>query len=123
MRLLIVTIALFGLLLATPAAAAPEDIEGLTSQPCRPVFIGGKGTLDSCTGDRWSGTKNPTSYIGSVSPPADFCTFAPCIGAFWDGRGTVVLCVDGKYSKSGGRQGACNQHHGVAVTEAVTPAP
>lgn len=119
MRLLIITISffVFGLMLAAPVAAAPEDVEGIEAQPCRAVFVGGKGQLDSCTGERWTGAlkrEPPTSFIGNSNPPADFCTFAPCIVSFWEGRGTVVLCHDGKYSKSGGRPGACSTHGGTS---------
>jgi hypothetical protein len=55
---------------------------------------------------------NPAAYLGSSNPPSDFCSFAPCIANFWNGRGYVVQCLDGLYSKSGGIQGSCSQHGG-----------
>lgn len=57
---------------------------------------------------------SPGAWLGSHSPPWDFCTFTPCIASFWNGRGYVVQCGDGLYSKSGGIQGACSSHGGVA---------
>ena len=48
------------------------------------------------------------------SPPASFCNYFNCIASFWSStNGYVVECVDGKYSHSGGVQGACSQHSGV----------
>lgn len=50
------------------------------------------------------------SYI--VSPPASFCAYFRCIRNFWSGKGYVVQCHDGSYSKSGGRRGVCDGHRG-----------
>jgi hypothetical protein len=55
----------------------------------------------------------PTRYLGNYDPPADFCLYAGCISNFWNGRGYVVQCNDGMFSKSGGIQGACSGHAGV----------
>jgi hypothetical protein len=47
------------------------------------------------------------------SPPANFCTYFPCIASFWKSTlGYVDQCVDGTYSHSGGRSGACSSHGG-----------
>jgi hypothetical protein len=48
-----------------------------------------------------------------TSPPSAFCRYFWCISNFWAGRGYVVECWDGKYSKSGGLRGACSYHRGV----------
>jgi hypothetical protein len=48
------------------------------------------------------------------SPSPDFCATHNCIPNFPNGRGTVVQCADGSYSHSGGIQGACSHHGGVA---------
>lgn len=47
-----------------------------------------------------------------TSPPAEFCTYFDCIPNFWNGRGYVVQCRDGLFSKSGGIQGSCSRHGG-----------
>jgi len=47
------------------------------------------------------------------SPPANFCSYFNCIKSFWTStKGYVDECVDGTYSHSGGRQGACSYHGG-----------
>jgi hypothetical protein len=47
------------------------------------------------------------------SPPSTFCSYFPCIASFWKStNGYVDECNDGKYSHSGGRQGACSYHGG-----------
>ena len=46
------------------------------------------------------------------SPAAGFCSYFDCIANFPNGHGYVVQCVDGMFSKSGGRQGACSYHGG-----------
>ena len=61
---------------------------------------------------------NPWGYsfsLGSYiySPSGAFCSYFTCINNFWNGRGYVVECQDGEYSKSGGIQGACSYHGGV----------
>jgi hypothetical protein len=50
------------------------------------------------------------------SPPADFCSYFNCIGAFGDSPGYVIQCRDGAFSTAGGRQGACSYHSGVRRT-------
>src|SRR5207248_2253179 len=45
---------------------------------------------------------------------ARFCLTHHCIGDFGSGNGSVVRCSDGSYSHSGGVQGACSWHGGVA---------
>jgi hypothetical protein len=60
---------------------------------------------------------NPWGYnfcAGTLitTPPADFCTYFSCIANFPNGIGYVVQCVDGDFSKSGGRRGACSYHDG-----------
>jgi hypothetical protein len=48
----------------------------------------------------------------SHSQDAAFCTTHSCIANFPNGHGTVVQCVDGEWSHSGGLRGACNDHGG-----------
>ncbi len=62
---------------------------------------------------------NPWGYNfcgGSLinSPATAFCSYFNCIPSFWKStNGYVVQCVDGTYSHSGGRSGACSYHGGV----------
>lgn len=58
----------------------------------------------------WGYDFNPGDVI--TDPPAGFCTYFSCISSFWKGQGYVVQCRDGKYSKSGGRSGACSRNGG-----------
>jgi hypothetical protein len=46
------------------------------------------------------------------SPPAAFCQYFRCIANFGNGRGYVVQCRDGTFSKSGGISGSCSSHGG-----------
>jgi hypothetical protein len=46
------------------------------------------------------------------STPTDFCTTHQCIASFAEGHGTIVQCVDGEWSHSGGRPGVCSRHDG-----------
>jgi hypothetical protein len=61
---------------------------------------------------------NPWHYnfcSGNViyAVPSGFCSYFPCIPSFWNQtNGYAEECVDGKYSHSGGRPGACSYHHG-----------
>jgi len=61
---------------------------------------------------------NPWHYnfcAGNVinSPPSSFCSYFPCIPSFWKStNGYAEECVDGEYSHSGGRPGACSYHGG-----------
>jgi hypothetical protein len=60
---------------------------------------------------------NPWGYnftAGNViySPPGAFCSYFSCSGNFWNGRGYVMECQDGMYSKSGGIHGSCSYHGG-----------
>lgn len=77
------------------------------------------GTPGAPGGSACGAPSNPYGYNfcgnGQViySPPADFCSLFTCVGNFVEGRGYVVQCVDGKFSKSGGRPGACSGHGGV----------
>ena len=43
-----------------------------------------------------------------------FCETHACIPNYANGRGYTVMCADGQYSHSGGIQGACSYHGGVA---------
>ncbi len=50
----------------------------------------------------------------SAPTSTDFCSTHVCIPNYPYGTGTTVQCADGTYSHSGGKQGACSYHGGVA---------
>ncbi len=79
---------------------APKPTQPPTPTPCPGV---------NC--NPWGYNFIPGNYI--YSPPAAFCTYFSCINNFFNGRGYVVECHDGEYSKSGGVKGACSFHGGV----------
>jgi hypothetical protein len=56
----------------------------------------------------------PVEGPGSSSHATDaaFCSTHTCIPNFPNGNGTVVQCVDGEWSHSGGLSGACSDHGG-----------
>jgi uncharacterized protein DUF3761 len=53
---------------------------------------------------------------------SDFCSTHVCIPNYTNGTGTTVRCSDGSYSHSGGKQGACSHHGGVAHFARATAA-
>jgi hypothetical protein len=62
---------------------------------------------------------NPWNYNfcgGSfiTSSPSAFCSYFNCIATFSSGRGYVVQCSDGTFSRSGGISGSCSGHGGNA---------
>lgn len=72
--------------------AAPANLCGAPANPWGYNFCGG-------------------SYIYSPNP--SFCSYFNCIPSFWEStNGYVDQCVDGTFSHSGGRRGACSYHGG-----------
>lgn len=55
------------------------------------------------------------------SPASDFCVYFGCVAYFERGRGYVVQCADGGFSRSGGEPRACSAHGGVRRTLYVAP--
>ena len=75
-----------------PPTAQPVNLCGAPSNPWGYNFCGG-GLIDS--------------------PDPSFCDYFNCIPSFWQStNGYVVQCVDGTFSHSGGRSGACSYHSG-----------
>jgi hypothetical protein len=58
----------------------------------------------------------------STTTSDDFCATHVCIPNYDNGTGSTVQCSDGSYSHSGGKQGACSHHGGVAHAMRRTPA-
>jgi hypothetical protein len=56
----------------------------------------------------------PDPGLADVEASAEFCATHDCIDNFEEGNGSIVQCEDGSWSQSGGIQGACSHHGGVA---------
>jgi hypothetical protein len=122
--IILLAICLMGAANSTGASAA-----GATSSEANATLVAFSAMAISTTADqvvanqalapRATGVNgNPWGYNFSCcrrmySPPARFCSYFRCIPYFWNGRGYVVECRDGRYSKSGGIRGACSYHRGV----------
>jgi hypothetical protein len=89
----------------TTHAAAPKPVA--TTTKAKPSLCGAPA--------------NPFGYNfcgrgGSIhSPASTVCSYFNCIASFKPGagKGYMVECNDGTYSRSGGISGACSQHTGV----------
>src|SRR5207253_734898 len=60
---------------------------------------------------------NPWGYnfcVGSLiwAPEVAFCTYFTCIPNFADGKGFVIQCADGMFSRTGSIAGSCAGHGG-----------
>src|SRR5690348_10926899 len=51
-----------------------------------------------------------------TDPPRQFCQYFNCINNFVSGKGYVVECRDGVYSKTGGTRNSCSKHRGELRT-------
>jgi hypothetical protein len=70
-----------------------------------------QGQTTGMNGNPWGYNFQPGNLI--YSPPATFCDYFNCIKSFWEStNGYVDECIDGTYSHSGGRSGACSRHGG-----------
>jgi hypothetical protein len=76
----------------------------------RTIVITESPTQYTVTGTFYSAPAQPSAPASST----DFCTTYVCIPNYPYGTGTTVQCADGTYSHSGGKQGACSYHGGVA---------
>jgi hypothetical protein len=56
----------------------------------------------------------PAQDGGTSTSDGGFCATHVCIPNYDNGTGSTVQCSDGSYSHSGGKQGACSHHGGVA---------
>jgi hypothetical protein len=93
------------------ATLAPTLAPTATPTPTPKPTPKPKPACNAVNGNPWCYNFHPGNLI--YSPPGSFCSYFACIGNFWNGRGYVVECNDGDYSKSGGIRGACSYHHGV----------
>ncbi len=75
-----------------PPAAPTTNLCGAPSNPWGYNFCGGSPIYDA---------------------PSNFCSYFDCIESFWEStNGYLEECVDGSYSHSGGRDGACSYNGG-----------
>lgn len=96
---------------ATPKPPSPTP----TPKPATPTP---KPTKVATTPPSTGANENPWGYDfnkGTLiyDPPTGFCSYFNCISSFWDGKGYVVQCNNGQYSKSGGRTGVCSRQKGL----------
>jgi hypothetical protein len=59
---------------------------------------------------------NFTHGSAITDPPRQFCQFFNCVNNFVSGKGYVVECRDGVYSKTGGTRNSCSKHKGELRT-------
>jgi len=83
-----------------------------TARPAQAATAAPTAAANTC-----GAPSNPFGYTfcgGSAitAPPANFCDYFSCIDNFWNGRGYVIQCSDGMFSKSGGISGSCSYHGG-----------
>jgi hypothetical protein len=78
------------------------------------VHITGAGEENFAT-EGWDPYANRAgNQIEADGASADFCDTHSCIDNFDEGQGSVAMCSDGTYTQSGGIQGACSHHGGLA---------
>ena len=98
----------------TPAPTAPPPTARPTPAPTAPPPPPPPTQAANLCG----APSNPYGYNfcgGSYlyNPAADICSYIDCIASFWTStNGYVDQCVDGTFSHSGGRSGACSHHGG-----------
>jgi hypothetical protein len=104
----------------SPPAEPAADF--CSTHECIENFYEGSGHIVQCNDGMWShsgGRPGACSYHGGES---DNVYSGPDSGSYGDsgstglgpGNGSTVLCADGSISHSGGIQGACSHHGGVA---------
>jgi hypothetical protein len=108
---------------ATPSPTPPPPT---TTKPATTAPVTTHTTARSTVATTRTTTKAPSlcgapanpygyNFCGGATisnPPSDICSYLSCIANFWNGRGYIEQCNDGKFSKSGGIQGSCSYHGG-----------
>lgn len=95
----------------THLATSPTPHPTATLQPAIPTHIPAP-TPTPCVSPCNPFGYNFISGNRIYNPASDFCSYFTCINNFSNGRGYVVECHDGEYSKSGGIQQVCSSHGG-----------
>ena len=107
--------------LVAPPGAVAADLSRSGAGPIASITF-----IDPAPLNPWGYTFDRGSLI--LNPLSNFCDYFNCIASFWNGTGYVLQCVDGTYSLSGGRTGACSSHGGplrllYAPGPGTTPSP
>jgi hypothetical protein len=92
------------------ASRAPVAVASPVRSSPSPSPKGGTGSYCGAPGNPWG-----YNFCGGepiTDPDASFCDVFDCVKNFEKGKGYVVQCNDGVFSKSGGRGGSCVQHAG-----------
>ena len=115
-RFVAIAIALVSLALIAPEVATGVESathpKGSSSAP--PYFVAASNQLCGAPRNEWG--YNHCGGKAIYEPARGFCGTFSCMNNFNRGRGYVVQCRSGFYSKSGGIRGACSRHGGVART-------
>ncbi len=94
-----------------PPALTPTPSSPFPPSPSPTPSVTSTGPLCGAPPNLYGFTFCPEG--SKVYPPADgACRVFTCIENFPNGRGHLVMCVDGKVSMSGGLQGVCSSHGG-----------
>ncbi len=101
------------------AAAAPAPAVAATKAPW--ATASPKPKESPKTERRCGAPANPMGYdfCGGErirKPAREVCDHFDCVPGFWDGRGYLVQCENGKVSLAGGSPRACGLHGGVRRT-------
>lgn len=108
---------------APPTTAAPASVPAAPAAPktqAPPPAPAPAPTTAAAKPSLCGAPSNPFGYNfcgrgGYIySPDSTVCSYFDCIANFGNGTGYMVECLDGTYSMSGGRRGACSYHGGVS---------
>lgn len=108
---------------ATTGAPAPGPVDSGAPRPVPtpslvgPAPAGSPGMPSSVPADRCGAPENPYgyTYCGGVlvhDPAPDICRWFTCVDGFWQGRGYLTVCEDGRLGMVGGRTGSCPERAG-----------
>ncbi|RIV36027.1 hypothetical protein [Micromonospora radicis] len=105
---------------AVAATPAPAAATGATKAP-RAANSPAPGRAGPTSERRCGAPANPMGYdfCGGEKvrePDPGVCDHFDCVPGFWEGRGYLVQCENGKFSRAGGSPRACGLHGGVRRT-------
>ncbi|MEU5553905.1 MULTISPECIES: hypothetical protein [unclassified Micromonospora] len=106
----------------TAVAATPAPVAATGTSTAAGASGSSAPRRDAPTPERRCGAPvNPMGYdfCGGErirEPARDVCEHFDCVPGFWNGRGYLVQCEDGKVSLAGGSPRACGTHGGVRRT-------
>ncbi|MFV2103717.1 hypothetical protein [Micromonospora sp. LOL_024] len=102
----------------TAVAAAPAPAAGTASKSPHATDSAKPRRTSPAAQRRCGAPTNPMGYdfCGGQrirEPAREVCDHFDCVPGFWEGRGYLVQCDDGKVSLAGGSPRACGAHGGV----------